>query len=287
MTVAPEQSLLLPAIAAPRRFVGLRAAARSPSVWMLLALVALAALAPVVAHYGSTEVTADRLVGPSSAHWFGTDSNSMDVFSRVLYGAQKDLLLALAAASLAVLVGVPLGALAGFAGGWLDAALSRLSEIIQAFPVVLLAMTILVAVGASLVNVAAVIALINVPVYFRIVRAVVQPMRVSEFVEAARCTGNSSAGIVVRHLLPNVWGAVIAQFTVNFAWAIQIIAGLSFLGLGVSVPEAEWGLMVQQGAAYVATGEWWISFFPGATIFLTVLLLNRIGSLVQRVTRAA
>ena len=287
MSVAPEQSLYLPALAAPRRFVGLRLAVKSPSVWMLLVVVALAALAPLIARYGSTEVTPERLTGPSSAHWFGTDANSMDVFSRVLYGAQKDLLLAFAAAGLAVVVGVPLGALAGFAGGWIDAVLSRLGEIIQAFPVVLLAMTILVAVGASLVNVAAVIALINVPVYFRIVRAVVQPMRVAEFVEAARCTGNSSASIIVRHLLPNVWGPVIAQFTVNFAWAIQIIAGLSFLGLGVSVPEAEWGLMVKQGAAYVATGEWWISFSPGAALFLTVLLLNRIGTLVQTVTRAA
>jgi peptide/nickel transport system permease protein len=231
-------------------------------------------------------VTSSRLAGLSGAHLFGTDSNGMDVFSRVVYAARKDLLLPLAAAALSVVVGVPLGALAGFVGGWLDRILSRAAEILQAFPVVLLALTILVAVGSSLVNVAAVIALINVPIYFRIVRSLVQPMRSAEFVEAARLTGNTGAGIVLRHLLPNVWSPVLAQFTVNFAWAIQILAGLSFLGLGIRVPNAEWGLMVQQGSEYVAEGKWWIAFFPGIAIFATVLTLNRIGAWIQSVSRA-
>jgi peptide/nickel transport system permease protein len=265
-----------------RRSRAARSALRSPAVWFSGALVAAAIVGPLVAPYGPTEVDpAIQLQAPSSAHWFGTDSLGMDVFSRVLHGARKDFLLAFAAAALAAAIGAPLGTVAGLVGGWLDAALQRATEVIQAFPVVLLAMAVLIAVGVTLTNLALVIAFINVPVYFRIVRSIVLPMRSADFVAAARCTGNSSAGIIVRHLLPNVSAPVIAQFSVNFAWAIQIIAGLSFLGLGVRVPEPEWGLMVQQGASYVVTGEWWIAFFPGAAIFVSVLALNRLGAWIQ------
>jgi peptide/nickel transport system permease protein len=263
-----------------------RAALRTPALWVALAIVAAAALAPVLAPYGATEINVEAtLQPPSAAHWFGTDTLGMDVYSRVLYGARKDLLLAFAAAALACVLGVPLGAFAGYVGGWFDSAIQRLTEILQAFPIILLAMAILIAVGPTLTSVTVVIAIINVPVYFRVVRSVVLGMKTAEFVDAARCTGNSNVSIVCRHLLPNVTGPVIAQFSVNFAWAIQIIAGLSFLGLAVRVPDPEWGLMVQQGAENVVSGEWWIAFFPGAAIFLTVLVLNWIGAFVNRQLR--
>jgi peptide/nickel transport system permease protein len=207
----------------------------------------------------------------------------MDVFSRVLYGARVDLVLAVAAASLAALVGVPLGAAAGYVGGGLDVLLQRLSETVQAFPVVLLAMAVLAALGVRLWLVALVIAVINVPVYFRLVRSIVLPWRHAEFVEAARLSGNGGVAIVVRHLLPNVVRPVAAQLAVTFAWAIQIIAALSFLGLAVEVPKPEWGLMVQQGAQYATTGEWWIAFFPGAAIFVAVLVLTRVAGALQRI----
>jgi peptide/nickel transport system permease protein len=155
-------------------------------------------------------------------------------------------------------------------------------EILQAFPLILLAMAILIAVGPTLASATAVIALVNIPVYFRLVRSTVLGMKTAEFVDAAKCTGNGTFGVIARHILPNVWGQVISQFTVNYAWAIQIIAGLSFLGLAVRVPEPEWGLMVQGGAENVISGQWWVAFFPGAAIFVTVLTLNRIGSLVHR-----
>ncbi len=279
MTTAPA-TVVQPS--AFRRRSLLRNAVRTPSVWVAVVIALAAVFAPLLAPFGPTEIDTEvSLQAPSSEHWFGTDPFGMDIYSRVLYGARIDLLLAFLAAALAVAVGVPIGALAGYVGGWVDSAIQRVMEVIQAFPVILLAMAILIAVGPTLPNVAAVIALINIPVYFRIVRSVVLGMRTSEFIEAARCTGNSTLSIIGRHLLPNVAGPVIAQFSVNFAWAIQIIAGLSFLGLGVSVPEPEWGLMVQQGAEYVVSGEWWISFFPGAAIFVTVLTLNRIGAFLE------
>jgi peptide/nickel transport system permease protein len=283
----PGAPLLLDPVDADRpRQTLLRSALRSPAVWSLVILVLLAVLASVIAPYGETEITeAGKNAEPSASHLFGTDSNGMDVFSRVLFGARKDLLLALAAAALAAVVGVFFGAVAGYAGGWTNAILQRIAEILQSFPTVLLAMAALVALGVTLTNLTLVIALVNVPVYYWIVRSVVRPMRHAEFVEAARCTGSSPVRIVVRHLLPNVTGPVIAQFTVNFAWAIQIIAGLSFLGLGVHVPEAEWGLMIQQGSGDLIRGIWWPSFFPGAAIFIAVLTLNRLGAWLHRMER--
>ncbi|MFN8223668.1 MAG: ABC transporter permease [Gaiellales bacterium] len=260
-----------------------RAVVRAPAVWIFAVLVVAAATAPLIAPYGSTEVLGGQeLLPPSQEHLFGTDANGMDVFSRVLFGAQVDLLLAVLAALLSALVGVPLGAIAGYAGGFADSAMQRVSETIQAFPVVLLAMAVLGALGASLGLVVIVIAIINIPVYFRLVRSIVLPWRQAEFVEAARLSGNDPVSIVVRHLLPNTVLPVVAQLPVTFAWAIQIIAGLSFLGLAVKVPDAEWGLMVQQGSQYVTTGEWWVAFFPGIAIFLAVLLLTRVGSAIQR-----
>lgn len=272
------------ASAFPERPSAVAQLARTPSLWVLCALVVLAVLAPMVAPYGATEVlSGQELRAPSLQHLFGTDSYGMDVFSRVLYGARVDLVLAVAAATLAALVGVPFGAVAGYLGGLLDGVLQRLNETVLAFPAVLLAMAVLGALGIHLWIVVAVIAVINVPVYFRLVRSLVLPWRNAEFVEAARLSGNSKAAIVVRHLLPNVVRPVAAQLAVTFAWAIQIIAGLSFLGLAVQVPEAEWGLMVQQGAQYVTTGEWWIAFFPGIAIFVAVLLLTRLGAALQRI----
>jgi peptide/nickel transport system permease protein len=285
MAAAAPSALPFRASGSRRRI--LESAIRTPSLWALLLLVAAAAAAPLLTRYSPTAVNVGpQLAAPSSKHWFGTDGYGMDIYTRIVYGARKDLLLALAAATLSALIGVPLGAVSGFFGGWVDAILQRLSEMLQSFPVVLLAMAVLIALGSSLTNLAIVIAVINVPVYLRIVRSVVLPLERAEFVDAARLTGNSSASIIVRHLLPNVVGPTLAQFTVNFAWAIQIIAGLSFLGLGVHIPEAEWGLMVQQGSTYIVAGQWWPSFFPGLAIFIAVLTLNRVSAWIHDLTGA-
>ena len=260
-----------------------RSAVRSPAIWCLVVLVALAGLAPIIAPYGGTQIIPGALLkAPSIHHLFGTDSNSMDVLSRVLIGARKDLLLSLAATVISAVIGSALGLVAAYYGRWFDPVLQRVNEVILAFPVVLFAMAVLVAVGPSLLNLTLVIAFVNIPIYFRIIRSVVLPMRHAEFVDAARASGNSVPSILGRHLLPNLWAPIIAQLTVNFAWAIQILAGLSFLGLGVHLPEPEWGLMVQQGSNYVISGQWWIAFFPGLAIFIAVLTLTRVGAFVER-----
>lgn len=256
-----------------------------PGVLLTAALLLIALFAPHLTHYDPIQPDpARRLLPPSAAHWFGTDGYGMDIFARVLYGARKDLVLALAAACVAMLVGVPLGALAGYRGGAVDQVLQRLCEVIQAFPLVLLAMGVLAALGPTLVNVVAVVALLNVPVYLKIVRSIVQPMRTAEFVEAARCLGHSTPYIIFRHILPNTLGPVGAQFAINCAWAIQVIAGLSFLGIGVQVPEPEWGLMVQQGASYIVTGQWWPAFFPGVAMFAAVVAFHLLGDGIRAIT---
>lgn len=259
---------------------------RSPAVWIFGALVFIALFGRLLAPYGGTEIIdgAD-LQAPSLHHLFGTDANSMDVLSRVLYGARPDLLLALASAAIAATVGSLLGLLAAFVGSWVDPILQRVSEVILAFPVLIFAMAALIAIGTTLANLTLVIAFVNIPVYFRIVRSIVLPMRQAEFVDAARVAGNSTTSILLRHLAPNLWAPVMAQFTVNFAWAIQLLAGLSFLGLGVHLPDPEWGLMVQQGAPFVVAGKWWVAFFPGLAIFVAVLALTRIGALIESIAR--
>jgi peptide/nickel transport system permease protein len=244
-------------------------------------IVMIAILAPVLAPYGPIEILPDRLQSPSLQHWFGTDQNGMDVFSRVLYGARIDLTVALSAAALAVIIGVPLGAFAAYRADWADNVLMRGVESIQAFPTLLLGMAVLAAVGSSLINLVLVITLVNIPVYIKLTRSAVLPIRNSDYVHAARCAGNSSFTIIRRHILPNVHGVVFAQFPVNCAWAIQILAALSFIGLGVRVPQPEWGAMIKVGVDYIVFGGWWISVFPGLAIFVTVLTLNRLGEHIR------
>lgn len=255
----------------------------STPVYVVVTLfILLAVFAPLLAPYDPIEVDRGaRVQPPSWQHWFGTDQNGMDIFSRLIYGARIDLSVAISAAALAVLLGVPLGALAGYLGGWFDELFLRLTESVQAFPTLLLGMAVLAALGSSLVNLVLVIAFVNIPVYIKLTRSAVLPLRDSDYVHAARCAGNSTTAIIRRHILPNVYGVILAQFPVNCAWAIQILAALSFIGLGVRVPEPEWGAMIKVGADYIVFGQWWVSVFPGLTIFAVVLTLNRLGEKIR------
>lgn len=264
---------------AERRWVGwIRTWLTTPVYLAATLIVLVALLAPVLAPYGPIEVDRDaRLQPPSTDHWFGTDQNGMDIFSRVLYAARVDLSVAILAASLAVLVGVPLGALGGQVGGRFDTVLQRGVESVQAFPTLLLGLAVLAALGSNLVNLVLVIALVNIPVYIKLARSTVMPLRNSDYVHAARCAGSSTTAIMRRHILPNAYGVVLAQFPVNCAWAISILAALSFIGFGVQVPFPEWGAMIRQGADYIVFGQWWVSVFPGLAIFITILVLNRLS----------
>jgi peptide/nickel transport system permease protein len=252
-------------------------------VYIAASLFVIGAIfAPVLAPYGPIELSnTEQLQPPSADHWLGTDQYGMDIFSRLLYAARVDLSVAISAAALAVGIGVPFGALAAYVGGLADDVLQRMVESVQSFPTLLLGMAILAALGSSLVNLVLVIAFVNIPVYTKLTRSVVLPLRDADYVHAARCAGNSTLAIIRRHILPNVSGIIFAQFPVNCAWAIQILAGLSFIGLGVRVPEPEWGAMIKVGADYIVFGQWWVSVFPGLTVFAAVLTLNRLGEKIR------
>ena len=226
-----------------------------------------------------------RLTGPTPSSPFGTDQYGMDILSRVVNGARIDLMAALSAAMLAAVVGMPLGAFAAYRGGIWDQIMLRTSESFQAFPVLILAMGTIAALGSSMLNLILVIALVNVPVYIRLTRSAVLPLRDKDFVLAARCAGLTDWRILRRHILPNVAPVIVAQFSVNCAWAIQILAALSFVGLGVKLPTPEWGAMVRGGSDYILYGQWWVSVFPGLAILLTVLTLNQVADRIGQIKR--
>jgi peptide/nickel transport system permease protein len=242
----------------------------------------LALAAPWIASDPTGVDTFGQLEAPSRAHLFGTDQYGIDVLSRVLFGARIDLRVALLASLLALAVGMPLGALAAMTRGWPDQVLLRGAESFQAFPALLLAMGVAAALGPSLRNLVLIIAIVNAPVYFRLTRNAVLPLREADYVVMARCAGCNTFQIVMRHILPNVREVVIAQFAVNCAWAIQILAGLSFIGIGVRLPTPEWGSMVRLGTDYMVTGQWWVSVFPGLAIVVTVLALNAVADSLGR-----
>jgi peptide/nickel transport system permease protein len=267
---------------APRRR-SLRAVLRWPSFWALVAILALGLLAPVIAPYDPVDPNpTEKLLAPSGDHLFGTDPLGMDIFSRVLHAIRIDLTLALAAVALGVAVGVPLGALAGYAGGIVDRFLARLSETVQAFPQILLGMALVAALGSGRMNLVIIIAVVNLPVYLMMVRSVALPLRGSDFVDAARAAGVPGHRIVLRYILPNALVPVFSQVALSCAYAIQLIAALSFIGLGIRTPTPEWGAMINQGASYIVFGQWWPSIIPGAAIFISVFVLMRLSGGLRR-----
>ena len=253
---------------------------RRPAFVVLLLIVLIALFGPFFLG-DPLELGPETLAAPSRKNWFGTDQFSMDIFTRVVHAARLDLGVGFIAATLAVLAGMPLGALAAYRGGAFDTLLLRVSESLQAFPTLLLALGIVTALGPSIPILVMIIALVNVPVYLRLTRSAVQPLVNADFVLAARCAGKGQFTILRRHVLPNVSEVVFAQFSVNVAWAIQILAALSFVGLGVQLPTPEWGAMVRGGADYMIYGQWWVALFPGLAILATVLTLNQVADEIR------
>lgn len=247
--------------------------------WAILALLIFSAvMAPLIAPYDPLATEASRqFMPPCAQHPFGTDAAGMDVFSRVLYGARYDLLIAIGAVMLSIAIGVPVGSLVGYFGGRLDEVVMRILDTMQAFPMFILAMGIIAALGQSMGILVAVIAFVNFPTYVRLIRANMMSLREGYFCEAARSLGYPPVRIIFRHMLPNCLSPVIIQASLNSGWAILTAASLGFLGLGVKIPQPEWGAMITQGADYIVTGEWWIAFFPGLCIMLSVLAFNLIG----------
>lgn len=251
--------------------------------WILVVLVLVAIFAPLIAPFDPTQARpAQRLLAPSWEHPFGTDTLGMDVFSRVVYAARWDLTITIAGIIGAVLVGTPFGALAAYRGGALDSVMSRAAEVTQSFPLVLFAMMIFAALGNSSRVLVGVIAFVYAPVFFKLTRSIVLPLKNADFVLAARCSGLTTSEIVRRHIVPNSLGPLAAQFSLMCAYALQVVAALSFLGLGVPLPNPEWGSMIQSGAGRIIFGEWWPSVFPGLAILITVIAFMGIGRRLSR-----
>lgn len=241
-------------------------------------LVVLAIAGPAIAPYDPLASNAAAALQPPSAqHWFGTDALGRDMLSRVMVATRLDLGIALAAVAASFVIGLPLGLAAGYFGGWWDRLVTRLSDTIMAFPLFVLAMGIVAALGNTVGNIVLATAVINLPFYIRVARAEANIRRSAGWIEAARLSGNRDLRILVVHLLPNALPAAAVQVSLNMGWAILNAAGLSFIGLGVRPPEAEWGILVAEGAQYIVSGEWWVSLFPGAALMLAVFTFNLLG----------
>jgi len=247
--------------------------------------IVLAVVGPVIGPFDArTAYPGNQLQPPSLRHLMGTDSNGMDVFSRVIASPRTDLTIAILGTLGAIVLGVPLGLIAGYYRGFLSELLMRMSDIVQSFPVFLLGMALVVVTGQEIKNVVYVVATINCPIYVRLVRSQVLFLRERPFIEAARALGGRDRWLIREHILPNSIGPVVANASITIGWAILLTAGLSFIGAGVRVPTPEWGSMIAVGAKNVYTGEWWPSVFPGVALAVTVLGFALLGEALVHVT---
>ena len=243
---------------------------------VLLSLVAI--FGPVLVPYDPVASDVPQaLQPPNAAHWFGTDQLGRDVFSRIVVATRLDLAIAVTAVSISFVIGAVVGSLCGYAGGKLDRVVGRLVDVLMAFPLFVLAMAMVAALGNLVENIVIATAIINLPFYIRFARAEVNVRRNLGWVEAARACGDSNVSVVLRFLLPNVLPGMAVQISLNLGWAILNAAGLSFIGLGVKPPTAEWGIMVAEGARFISTGRWWLVAFPGLALMIAVLCFNLLG----------
>lgn len=264
------------------------AATRPRGVWaaiagvVLLVLFALVVL-PLLAPYGSTQViNGAQLSPPSSHHFFGTDINEMDVFSRVLVGTRIDVGIAFAATAAAFGIGFPLGIVSGYFSGPATILFLRILDMVQAFPVLILALAIVSLLGGGIASVVYAAIFVAAPIMVRVVRSVTVQLREERFIESAVATGNSDARVLIRHVAPHALPVALIESTIIMSGTLILVTGLSFIGLGVSKPTAEWGSMLGVGSRDIVNGEWWTIVFPGLAIALTIAMMNLLGQLLQR-----
>ena len=264
-----------PARLALGRFLGRPAAVAGLVV--LAAFVLVAALAPVIAPYDpvATSWTAIRKA-PSWAHWMGTDQNGRDVLSRVVFGARSSLLAGVVSVLIAAGIGVPTGLAAGFAGGWVDAVLSRVADAMLACPFLILAIALAAFLGPTLANAMTAIAVTYCPQFMRVSRAATLDAASNDYVEAACAVGNPAWRVALRHVAPNILPPVLVQATLASAVAILAEAALSFLGQGQQPPAPSWGSMLNEAQQFLTQAPW-LAVFPGLAIFLCVLSFNLVG----------
>ena len=240
--------------------------------------VVVAVLGPSVAPYDPlASDTMAALTGPSRAHWFGTDQLGRDILSRALVATRLDLGIAAASVALVFLVGGFCGLAAGFFGGWVDMVVGRVADTVMAFPLFVLAMGIVAALGNTVPNIVLATAIINFPLYVRVARAETVVRREAGFVDAARVSGHRDMGVLLGQVMPNILPLMAVQMSLTMGYAILNAAGLSFIGLGVKPPTPEWGIMVAEGAGFIVSGEWWVALFPGAVLMVAVFCFNLLG----------
>ncbi len=250
--------------------------------------VLAAALAPLLTPYADqgrgTPDLPSRLQSPNGTHLLGTDDLGRDVLARLLFGARTALLVAVGVVALAVVVGVAVGAVAGFFGGWVDEVLMRITDTFLAFPPLLLAVIVAAALGASTRNTIIAIAISWWPWYARQIRAQVLSIRQLPYIKAVQVLGVSNRSIIARHVVPNAMAPVWVQATADLGASVLTAAGLSFVGLGPRPPTPDWGVMIADGRQFVLSGQWWIAGFAGAAITLIALAFNLIGDVIRDVT---
>jgi len=247
------------------------------SALVLGAVVVIAVTASFITPYGVNDVDVPQaLRPPSGAHWMGTDELGRDVLSRVLMGVQASMKVAVVSVAFAAVVGVTLGVLAGYRGGWLDTVVMRIVDVMFAFPVLLLALAIVAVLGPGLTTTILAIGVVYVPIFARVARASTLSVRLEPYVAMSRTMGTGSGFILTRHILPNITGPLIVQTSLSLAFAILSEAALSFLGLGLQPPQPSLGRMIFDSQGFV-TLAWWMAVFPGLAIFVIVLACNLLG----------
>lgn len=240
-------------------------------------IVLLSLLAPLIAPYGLDEQNAkNRLMAPCAAHLFGTDNYGRDILTRVLYGGRISLAVAVCATAISGFLGIILGATAGYFGQRVDNIIMRVLDVFMALPATLMAIAISTVLGTGIGKTMLALGLATVPRFARIVRGPILALKSSEFIEAAQVIDVSTPKIIFKHVLPNVLSPIIVQATLYIASTLMVASSLSFVGLGVQPPSAEWGAMITAGRAYIK-GNWWLITFPGLAILLSVFSMNVLG----------
>jgi peptide/nickel transport system permease protein len=274
-TAAPDARGESPGRRALRRF--LRHKLAMAGLIVVVAFILVALLAPWIAPYDPIATSWARIRRPpSELHWFGTDENGRDVLSRLIWGARASLMAGVVSVLGAVLIGVPIGLLAGLAGGWVDALLSRIADAMLSVPFLILAIALAAFLGPALENAMLAIAITASPVFVRLARGMALDARSTDWVEAARALGNPPWRTALVHVLPNIIPPLMVQGTLAIAEAIIAEAALSFLGLGQQPPAPSWGSMLNSAQRFLETAPW-LAIAPGAAIFIVVLAFNLVG----------
>lgn len=246
---------------------------------LIVTMILIALCADFIADYDTDVVgqnISERMQGPSSEHWFGTDHFGRDIFARIVHGSRISLSLSIVAMSMAVATGAIIGAVSGYYGGRVDNVLMRFMDILLAIPPILMSISIVAALGQSMVNLLIALSIAYVPVFARVIRSSIMSVKDQEFIEAAKACGTGDTRIIFKHIIPNAIGPIIVQATLAMGSTILIISSLSFMGLGVKPPAPEWGTMLYEGRDFLSQAPYLI-LFPGAFITLAVISLNLLG----------